>query len=183
MRKHTKGTKPARAATLVAAFILWAAATTAAVADDKQVDLTVVSEGSGFKMKFLNSECDDRPDEKGCILVEHGNSPILKWELDSASDQYWMLTRLQLSPDGEHWGDSEHPLADCTMDAFDLEDRDRHTGNASTAMVTGNGRKLQIHDRNRDVCVTHYRIYAMPRVGGAEIDSDPVIDNRGGANQ
>lgn len=163
--------------------VLLVTTTSSALAADKQVDLTVVGDGSGFKLKFLNSECGDRPDEKGCILVEHGNSPVLKWELDSASTQYWMLTRLQLSPDGEHWGDHEHPLADCTMDAFDLEERDRYTGDASTAMITANGRRLQIHDRNRDVCLTHYRIYAMPRVGGAAIDSDPVIDNRGGATQ
>ena len=152
---------------------------TAAPADDKRIDLKVISEGAGFKMEFLNSECADRPNEKGCIEAEKGKSPMLMWELDAGSEQYWMLTRLQFSVDGTHWGDSTHPLADCTMAAFALEERDRYTGNASSAMVTGNGRKLQIRNRNDDPCQTWYRLYAMPRVGGAEIDSDPMIDNRG----
>jgi hypothetical protein len=66
------------------------------------------------------------------------------------------------------------------MKAFALEDRDRYTGNASSAMITGNGRKLQVRDRNEEPCQTHYRIYAMPRAGGIEINSDPMIDNKGG---
>jgi hypothetical protein len=164
---------------LACCALAWPATVPAA---DKQIDLTVFSQGSDFKMQFLNSECQDRPQENGCIEAEHGSSPVLQWELDPASEQYWLLTRLQFSADGVHWGDSAHPLADCTMQAFELEERDRYSGDASSAMVTGNGRKLQIRDRNEEVCQTHYRIHAMPRVGGAEIDSDPLIDNRGGAN-
>lgn len=148
--------------------------------DDPMIDLTVVGSGSTFKIEFRNSACTDRPGELGCIEAVHGSSPMLMWEIDSASEQYWMLTRLQFSVDGEHWGDPAFPLADCTMKAFALEDRDRYTGNASSAMITGNGRKLQVRDRNEEPCQTHYRIYAMPRAGGIEINSDPMIDNKGG---
>jgi hypothetical protein len=105
---------------------------------------------------------------------------MIKWELDSHGETYWMLTRLQFSADGEHWGDSNFPLADCTVKAFELEERDQFTGNASSAMITGNGRKIHIKNRNEEVCQTYYRIYAMPKAGGMEINSDPMIDNRGG---
>jgi hypothetical protein len=149
-------------------------------AKDKMIDLTVVGEGSDFKLQFLNSECSDTSKEKGCIEAEKGNSPMLKWELDSLGETYWMLTRLQFSADGENWGDSNFPLADCTMKAFELEERDQYTGNASAAMISGNGRKIHIKNRNEEECQTYYRIYAMPKAGGMEINSDPIIDNRGG---
>lgn len=168
---------------LLALALFGLAGASAVEGADKQVDLTVVSGEAGYKLEFLNSECAGRPDEKGCIEADHGNSPVLKWELDRASGADWMLTRLQFSPDGDHWGEAGHPLQDCTMEAFALETGDRDTGIASTAMVTANGRKLQIRDRNQAPCSTHYRLYAMPRAGGAEIDSDPVIDNRGGGNR
>jgi len=150
------------------------------MAADKMIDLTVVGSGTDFKLQFLNSECEDESKEKGCIEAEYGNSPMIKWELDSHGETYWMLTRLQFSADGEHWGDSNYPLADCTVKAFELEERDQFTGNASSAMITGNGRKIQIRNRNEEVCQTYYRIYAMPKAGGMEINSDPMIDNRGG---
>lgn len=164
---------------LAAGLLAWAVA---AEAEDPWIDLAVVSEGSDFKIRFLNSACKERPNELGCVEAVHGSSPLLRWEIDSASEQYWMLTRLQFSADGEHWGDPAFPLADCTMKAFALEDRDRYTGNASSAMITGNGRKVQIRDRNEEPCQTWYRIYAMPRAGGIEINSDPMIDNKGGGN-
>ena len=81
--------------------------------NDKMIDMTVVGSGSDFKLQFLTSECEDETKEKGCIEVERGNSPMMVWELDGNGETYWMLTRLQFSADGQHWGDSAYPLADC----------------------------------------------------------------------
>jgi hypothetical protein len=65
------------------------------------------------------------------------------------------------------------------MDDFRLSDTDRNSGNASSASVVANGRRLQVHDLNNNACTTHYKLFARPRAGGAEINSDPVIKNRG----
>jgi hypothetical protein len=62
-------------------------------AQDKHIDLTVYHNGSGYKMRFNNSECPGSPQDMGCIEAEHGNSPVISWELDSASDQDWELSR------------------------------------------------------------------------------------------
>ena len=153
------------------------------LAQDKHIDVSVRAEGAGFKLTFLNSECPDRPSENGCVQAAHGSSPNISWELDQESAQDWEFTRLQFSGDGVRWGDSGSPLPDCTMEDFDLAPGDRQSGNASTARVVANGKRLQIHDRNLNLCLTHYRLYAAPRGGGAEIDSDPVVDNRGGGNR
>ena len=104
-------------------------------AQDKHVDLTVYHNGTAYKMGFSNSECPESPQDKGCIDVEHGNSPMISWELDATSDQEWELTRLQFSPDGQHWGDASYPLQGCTVDDFRLSDTDRDTGDASSANV------------------------------------------------
>jgi hypothetical protein len=120
--------------------------------------------------------------ENGCIEIGKGDSPMLHWELDSIGETYWMLTRLQFSADGENWGDSKFPLQDCTVKSFELESRDQFTGNAASAMITGNGRQVKIMNHNEEACRTYYRIYAMPKAGGMEIHSDtrPVINNMGG---
>ena len=146
-------------------------------AADKHIDLTVYHNGTSDKMRFDNSECPASPQDKGCIEVLRGKSPMISWELDSASNQDWKLTRLQFSNDGQHWGDN--PLQDCTMVAFGLKDNDKVTGIASTASVVANGRLLKIRDINREACTTYYKLFAEPRDGGAEINSDPVIKNRG----
>ena len=148
-------------------------------AADKHIDLTVYHNGTSYKMRFDNSECPASPQDKGCIEVEHGNSPMISWELDSASSQEWELTRLQFSKDGQHWGDASNPLQDCTVKDFQLSDADRNSGNASSASVVSNGRRLHIRDLNNNACNTHYKLFARPRAGGAEINSDPVIKNRG----
>jgi hypothetical protein len=148
-------------------------------AQDKHIDLRVYQNGTGYKMGFSNSECPGSLQDMGCIDVEHGNSPIISWELDAASDQDWELTRLQFSPDGQHWGDAGYPLQDCTMNDFRLSGDDSKSGKASSANVVANGRRLQIHDLNNNACTTHYKLFARPRAGGAEINSDPVIKNRG----
>lgn len=149
------------------------------LAQDKHIDLTVYQNGATYKMGFSNSECPGRPGDMGCIDVEHSSSPIISWELDSDSGQDWELTRLQFSPDGQHWGDAGYPLQGCTMDDFNLSEADRNSGNASSANVVANGKRLQIHDLNSNVCTIHYKLFAQPRNGGAEINSDPVIENRG----
>lgn len=161
-------------AVLLAGFCLHAQA------QDKHIDVAVDQQGGVFKLVFLNSECPDRQGEKGCIQAAQGSSPNLSWELDSAGNGEWVFTRLQFSPDGVHWGEPSYPLQPCTMDDFGLAPGDAGSGDASTARVLANGKRVQIKDHNRNVCTTHYRIYAAPRDGGAEIDSDPVIDNRGG---
>lgn len=149
-------------------------------AQDKHIDVSVEPNGSGYKLRFLNSECSDRPSEMGCIMAEHGTSPNISWRISGAGAGQWVFTRLQFSADGYSWGDPSRPLAECTVEDFALSENDRYSGNASTAQVTANGAMLMIRDRNRNECRTHYRIYAMPVGGGMEIDSDPIIDNRGG---
>jgi hypothetical protein len=150
-----------------------------ALAQDKHIDAEIRPEGDGYKLVFLNSECPERPNENGCVMAARGTSPNISWELTGEGADQWTFTRLQFSGDGVHWGETGHPLPDCTMEDFDLAPADRESGNASTARVVANGKRLQILDRNINVCLTHYRLYAAPRAGGPEIDSDPVVDNRG----
>lgn len=155
------------------------AACSAAWANDKHIDVTVENQGSTSKLVFDNSECPDRPNERGCVLAEKGTSPMISWQLQGDNAGAWRLTRLQMSPDGVHWGHPNFPLADCTVADFRLSASDRATGNASTAQIVGNGNMLQIRDWNDNECETHYRLYAEPVGGGAPIDSDPTIRNKG----
>ncbi|MDZ4731542.1 MAG: hypothetical protein SH820_16555 [Xanthomonadales bacterium] len=154
-------------------------------AQDKLIDLTVVGSGSDFKIQFLNSACMDNAQQGGCIEVQKGESGTLTWELDSMGETYWMLTRFQFSADGVNWGDSNFPLPACNVKNFNLEARDQFTGNAASAMITGNGRKVMISNSNEEECQTHYRIYAMPKAGGMEIHSDsvPMISSQGGGSR
>jgi hypothetical protein len=164
-------------------FVLCAGlASSSLLANEKLVDLTVVGSGSDFKLQFLNAACADKKAENGCVEVEQGATPMLNWELDSMGETYWMLTRLQFSADGVNWGDSKFPLPDCAVQVFALEARDQFTGNAASAMITGNGRKVRIPNHNTEACQAYYRIYAMPKAGGMEIHSDatPIITNHGG---
>lgn len=168
---------------LTPAFVLLAClASPALLAKEKLIDMTVVGSGSNFKLEFLDSACSDKNAGNGCVEVEKGSSPMLNWELDVNGETYWMLTRLQFSADGENWGNSRFPLNDCSVKDFELEARDQFTGNAASAMITGNGRKVRIMNRNTENCQTYYRIYAMPKAGGMEIYSDarPMISNAGG---
>lgn len=111
---------------------------------------------------------------------------MISWQLEGPNAGDWRFTRLQMSPDGVHWGHPNFPLADCTVEDFGLSASDRTSGDASTAQIVGNGNMLQIRNHNQqayrnnqDVCVTHYRLYAEPVGGGAPIDSDPTIRNKG----
>ncbi len=152
-------------------------------AEEKLIDMTVVGSGSNFQLQFLNSACSDENAANGCVEVEKGSSSMLTWELDVNGETYWMLTRFQFSADGVNWGSSAFPLNDCAVRNFELEARDQFTGNAASAMITGNGRKVKIMNRNIDSCQTYYRVYAMPKAGGLEIHSDarPMITDAGGA--
>lgn len=163
-------------------LIGWAALTLAACSpsQDKHIDVTVQEQGDVFKLVFLNSECPERPNDKGCIQAEKGSSPMISWGLDEASSGEWSFSRLQFSPDGVHWGEGGYALKDCTKDAFNLTDGDKQTGIASTAKVVADGKRIQIRDDNENECTTHYRLVAARRDGGGEIDSDPIIDNKGG---
>lgn len=136
------------------------------LAEDKHIEVTV----NGNKLVFLNSECPDHPSDMGCIMAEYGSSPVISWQLTGAGSEGWRFSSLEFSP---------VPLQDCTMDDFELTDADRQSGNASTAQVVADGRRLQIRDRNRNQCITQYTLTAVSD-GGMEIDSDPIIDNRGG---
>ena len=149
------------------------------LAADKHIDLKVYLDGTDYKIEFKNSECPTEPNELGCVEAEQGNSPIITWELDSESNEKWKLTHLQFSPDGQNWGVSGHPLKDCTMESFDLSGNDRDTGDASTAQVISNGRRLHIHDFNKKECLTHYKLFAESQDGGDEINSDPIIRDNG----
>jgi hypothetical protein len=151
-------------------------------AKEKIIDLTVVGSGSDFKLQFLSAACENKQAENGCVEVAQGDESMLNWELDSIGETYWMLTRLQFSADGENWGDSKFPLPQCAVEVFALEARDQFTGNAASAMITGNGRMVRIPNNNTEACQAYYRIYAMPKAGGMEISSDarPLITNHGG---
>ena len=140
-------------------------------AQNKHIDLTVYHDGTKYKMRFENSECPQRPQNMGCIQADRGSSPLISWELDSNSNQDWQLTRLQFSPNGQDWGDRNHPLEGCTMEDFGLNASDANSGNASSASVVANGRRMQIQNLNHNKCRTHYKLFARPRAGGAEIDS------------
>jgi hypothetical protein len=150
-----------------------------ALAQNKHIDVSVQQSSGAFKLVFNNSECPDHPSEKGCVFAERGTQPVISWELTGTLADQWHFTRLQFSPDGSHWGESAHPLTNCTVEDFDLTDADRISGAASTAQVIANGRKLQIRNSNQNECETYYRLYAAPVSGGAEIDSDPRIKNGG----
>jgi hypothetical protein len=147
-----------------------------ALAQDKHIDLSVVQN----KLVFNNSECPGRPNEMGCVEAPRGSSPNISWELDGESNRDWALDGLQFSPNGSNWGDSQHPLADCTMEDFSLSPGDRTSGNASTARVVANGQKMMIKDNNHNECLTYYMVHARNRNSGEKISAHPVIDNRGG---
>lgn len=147
---------------LIAAMLLC----NAAFAQDKHINVSV----QGNKLVFQNSECPDRPGELGCVMAEHGSSPMISWELTGPGTEQWRFSGLGFSPT---------PLQDCTVADFGLSEADRQSGAASTARVIAGGKRLQIRDLNRNVCVTQYTLSAVSD-DGRQIDSDPVIDNRGG---
>ena len=149
------------------------------LAQDKHIDVSVVQSGDAFKLVFNNSECPDSPSEKGCVFADKGTQPVISWELTGDLARQWNFTRLQMSPDGIHWGEAGYPLKDCTVDDFNLTPADRASGAASSAQVVANGQRVQIRDNNQNVCETHYRLYAAPVNGGGEIDSDPMVRNGG----
>jgi hypothetical protein len=136
------------------------------LAQDKHINVAV----NGNKLVFQNSECPDRPNEMGCVLVERGNAPMISWELGGPGSEGWTLSALKFNP---------VPLQQCTVDDFGLSDADRQTGSASTAQIVSNGKRLQIRDRNRNVCESQYTLIAVSS-DGRQIDSDPVIRNGGG---
>jgi hypothetical protein len=151
------------------------AANVQAQTQDKHIDVSV----QNGKLTFLNSACPDNP-EPGCVQAEHGNSPVISWQLKESAETGWQFAALQFSPDGVNWGTS--PLQDCTVSDFGLSEADRQSGNASTAQIVANGQRLQIKDYNRSECITHYKLSARSG-NGDYADSDPIIDNRGGGGQ
>jgi hypothetical protein len=83
----------------------------AAMAQDKHIDVSV----SGNKLVFQNSECPDRPHDMGCVLVEHGNAPMISWELIGPGSEGWTFIAPEFNPD---------PLQQSTVEDFDLSDSD-----------------------------------------------------------
>ena len=151
-----------------------------ASAQNPHIDLSVTGSGDAAKIQFLNSACPQEPGNRGCVELGHGMQNHISWELDQDSWQAgWRLTALFFSPDGSHWGENDYPLNDCTMEDFELAGGDRYTGQASSAMVVANGKRLRIMDLNKNVCDTWYRIFAT-NINGDQADSDPIIKNRGG---
>ena len=63
------------------------------MAQDKHIDVTV----DGEKLVFQNSECPDRPNEMGCVLVERGNSPMISWELAGPGSEGWTISAIRRS--------------------------------------------------------------------------------------
>ena len=135
-------------------------------AQDKHIDVTVQND----KLVFLNSECPDREGELGCVTAEFNTSPVISWELTGPGAEQWRFEGLSFTPT---------PLQDCTVKDFELSEADRQSGTASTAQVVAAGKRLQIRDRNKNVCVSHYLLTAVSD-DGRRIDSDPVIVNKGG---
>ena len=149
-------------------------------AQNPHIDLSVTGSGDSAKLQFLNSACPQEPGNRGCVELGHGMQNHISWELDQDSWRAgWRLTALFFSPDGNHWGEHGYPLNDCTMEDFKLPDSDRHTGQASTAEVRANGKRMRIWDENKNTCDTWYRLYAT-NINGGQADSDPIIKNRGG---
>jgi hypothetical protein len=158
-----------RVRTIPALLTLWAlVASGVLLAADKHIDVTV----SGNKLIFLNSECPERPGELGCVMAEQGNSPMISWELTGMGSDQWQFSGLRFNP---------APLQNCTVEDFDLSEADRQSGTASTAQIVANGKRLQIRDHNRNECITQYTLTAVSS-DGRFIDSDPIIDNRGGGH-
>ena len=148
-------------------------------AQNPHIDLSVTGSGDSAKIRFLNSACPQEPGNHGCVELGRGMQNHVSWELDQTSWQAgWRLTALFFSPDGSHWGENGYPLDDCTMEDFGLPEGDRHTGQASTAEVRANGKRMRIWDKNKNVCDTWYRIFAT-NLNGDRADSDPIIKNRG----
>jgi len=137
-----------------------------AYAQDKHIDVAVQND----KLVFLNSECPERPAEVGCVTAEYNTSPMISWELTGPGAEQWSFEGLSFNPT---------PLQDCTVSDFGLSEADRQSGTASTAQVVAAGKRLQIRDRNKTACVSHYLLTAVSD-DGRRIDSDPVIVNKGG---
>lgn len=135
-------------------------------AQDKHINVGV----QGGKLVFLNSECPHRPQDMGCVLAEQGTSPVISWQLGGPGSEDWVFVGLDFSP---------VPLQPCTVEDFALSEADRQSGTASSAQIVASGKRLQIRDRNRNECITQYTLTAQSS-DGTEIDSDPVIENRGG---
>lgn len=95
---------------------------------------------------------------------------MISWELIGPGSEGWTFIALEFNP---------VPLQQCTVEDFGLSDSDRRTGSASTAQIVSNGKRLQIRDRNRNVCESRYTLIAVSS-DGMEIDLDPVIRNGGG---
>lgn len=152
--------------TISVILLLGLAVSESLLAQDKHIDVSV----NGNKLVFQNSECPDRPQEMGCVTAEYGSSPVISWELTGPGSEQWSFSGLRFGPT---------PLQECTVNGFGLSDADRQSGAASTAQIVANGKRLQIRDRNTSECITHYTLSAVSG-DGRQIDSDPVIDNRGG---
>lgn len=157
-----------RVGTISLLLLAFIAVSDAAMAQDKHIDVSV----NGSKLVFLNSECPERPNEMGCVMAAHGSSPMISWQLVGAGSEQWSFSGLRFNP---------APLQDCTVTDFGLSEADRQSGNASTAQIVANGKRLQIRDRNTTQCITQYTLSAVSS-DGRRADSDPIIDNRGGGN-
>lgn len=176
-------TVPVRAVVLLGIIIAFALPGVA-LAQNPHIDLKIEVNGGVAKLQFENSECPSRPNDKGCVLMRQGSQNWVSWELDQDSWQSgWRLNNLDFSPDGSHWGDSGHPLSNCTASAFQLTANDMVTGHASTAEVRANGKRMRVWNENDNapgtICITHYKLSAVNENTGMNADSDPVIDNRG----
>jgi hypothetical protein len=151
---------------LLAVIVVGMLATAPATAQDKHIDVSV----QDGKLVFLNSECPHRPQDMGCVLADRGESPVISWSLSGSDGADWTFVGLEFAP---------LPLADCTVEDFGLSEADRQSGEASTAQIVAGGKRIQIRDRNRNQCITQYTLTARSS-DGTEIDSDPVVENRGG---
>ena len=139
-----------------------------AQANDKKIDVTVVTGTAGSKIVFQNSECPGDPGNKGCIKTKKGVKNSLKWVLDSAAtDEGWVLSKLRLIIE-----DLPEDIRACAIDDFDLDPSD------GTANSFKDGKVKNENDCEKAYEVA-YELHAMIPGTNKTADSDPIIRNDG----
>jgi hypothetical protein len=143
-------------------------------AQNPHIDVAVRESGGVAEIVFLNSACPNG--QRGCVQMPRGESNWISWEFDQDTSQAgWSFEGLYFGAADKQVGN----LKDCTVDAFGLSEADRASGDASTAEIFANGKRLRIWDENDRECITHYTLRAVNDDTGQTAESDPVIDNRG----
>ena len=163
-KKHTARSRTIQLAALSALLL----APLGAQAEDKKIDVTVVSGTAGYKIVFQNSECPGEPGNKGCIKTKKGVKNWLKWDLDSAAKgEGWELSKLRLKIE-----DLPLEIRACAISDFDLDPSD------GTAKSFKDGKVKNENDCGQAYEVA-YDLHAHVPGTNKTADSDPIIRNEG----